>query len=195
MPHADTIAMVAEPVGVGEGSRRLELIAGTQALLAQAADRWRNEWLQVPEWSANGNRIQAFLRRPHHAFDFAVALQLEAWPARMRVTITTSRDMDAVRKSAAKRRLLFAIRLPGLDANTTALIEASARLHADILQDWKPSRAAAAKTMRTAATQSQAAERLGIRQQSVSEAMRAAHAKHLVAFEETVRGCLSTCTG
>lgn len=187
--------MVAEPVGVGEGSQPLEFLSKTRGFLERAAELWRADWLEPPAWSADGTNIQAGLRRPQHAFDFTVALQLEVWPSRCRVVVANRAGIAQALQSATRRKLLFAISLPGLDARTTALIEAAACLHADILRDWKPSRAAAAKMMRVVATQNQAAEQLGIRQQSVSEAMRAAHAKHLLAFEETVRGCLSTCTG
>ena len=44
--------------------------------------------------------------------------------------------------------------------------------------------------MRTVTTQQDAADALGIRQQSVSDALRAAHAKDLVALEDSVREVL-----
>lgn len=126
------------------------------------------------------------------AFDLHAACNLALWPCPVR-TILASASPERANKARAhrrRRRWPFLLELDGFAAPVAALAESAARLHAAILADWKPSRAKAAATMRTVTTQQDAADALGIRQQSVSDALRAAHAKDLVALEDSVREVL-----
>jgi len=167
-----------------------EVVAST---LKDLATRWEESWIKQPAFIQGSDEISAVLRSPRHAFDFAVAMNLAAWPLRYQVRVTsTGIEMmqGAVPGKGSKK--LFTLRLHGFPVALQELIESSAQLHANIMRDWKPSRAAASSMIRKAETQQRAATALGIRQQSVSDALSAAHAKDLVALEDAVRNCLTT---
>lgn len=163
------------------------------SILKELSLQWKESWIEQPAFIQNSDQIAAVLRSPRHAFDFSVAINLAAWPLQYQVSVG-SMDMKMAHVSKLRKtpKQLFTMQLRGFPLALQELIESSARLHADIMYDWKPSRAAAATTMRKTETQHAAAEALGIRQQSVSEALRAAHAKDLVSLEDAIRTCLTT---
>ncbi len=168
-----------------------ELLDQTEHALKAIDDRWPDAWLETPSCSDNGTVVQAVLKSPELAFDFAVAINLAIWPRRFRFH-ATSTGHESARQQLGSHKLPFTINLIGLNKVDAQVIEATARLHATVMRDWKPSRAKAAVAMRLSANQNEAAARLNIRQQSVSEALRAGHAKELVACEDAIRERLGT---
>ena len=174
----------------GQNAIPAQAVAST---LKDLATRWEESWIKQPAFIQNSDEISAVLGSPRHAFDFAVAINLAAWPLRYQVNVTSTgieRTHGAVLGKAPKQ--LFTLRLHGFPLAMQKLIESSAQLHANIMRDWKPSRAAASTMIRKVETQQRAAAALGIRQQSISDALSAAHAKDLVALEDAVRNCLTT---
>lgn len=139
-------------------------------------------------------RIAAVLARPCHAFDFAVALHLALWPTRFKV-IASSANRAVAKKQLHESKFDFQVHMDGLDEVEELLIQSTAQLHAVIMKEWKPSRAKAAQAMRQCRNQFEAAQLLGIRQQSVSEALRAGHAKELSACETAIRARLNALGG
>lgn len=156
------------------------------------------------------DEVSGLLLRLDHAFDFVAILNLKIWPAKFRVAIASGEidvgqssnyapDMDGsafhlaaqTLQRTENQGLLFGMQIDWIPTPMTTLIEAAARLHADIMEDWKPSRAQATHAIRRVHTQQAAAEALGIRQQSISEALKAAHAKHLFAMEDSIREYLT----
>jgi|FLOH01.1.fsa_nt_gi hypothetical protein len=157
--------------------------------LANLDAAWANNFLEAPRRVENRLQIGARLLAASKAFDFAVALQLALWPLRLRVYATNAGQTD-IDQTFGKSTAAFRGDFSGLSSAQAKMIEATAQLHAAILRDWKPSRAKAALAMRTAKNQNEAAADLGIRQQSVSEALRAGHARELIACENAIRACL-----
>jgi len=196
MQSTASFALVADLIGPHKN-----LAPKMAACVKELTDRWPTTWLADPSLSQNDQRVSAALHTPRHAFDFLVALNLALWPAQCRLAIASgalgNKDGQAFQRAVAcldraqKEGLLFAIHLPALPETLQNLLESSVRLHANIMQDWKPSRQAASSTIRKVRTQQDAAASLGIRQQSISEALRAAHAKHLESLEDAVRVCLT----
>ena len=210
MPDKASFALIANLVGSRKEKDRIGLSLLIKSALEDLALRWPDAWIAPPTTTRGVDEISAVMESPRHAFDFAVGLNLFIWPARFRMAIasghlnlaptsTNAGDSHSqafhlastALRRAEKSRLLFAVQLSELPMATWKLIESSARLHSNIMHDWKPSRAAAAAAVRKTATQQAAAESLGIRQQSVSEALRAAHAKDLVSLEDAIRTCLT----
>lgn len=148
-------------------------------------------WVEKPRRAENPFSVNAVLKTCDRAFDFAVALNLAVWPQRFRVHANHTTHADAHRALAASRTA-FSVALQGLSTTDSRVMETTAQLHAAIMRDWKPSRAKAAMAMRTAKNQNEAAAQLGIRQQSVSEALHAGHATELVACERAIRARLET---
>ncbi len=146
----------------------------------------------MADWSQT-NALFFSLRQACMAFDLVVQLHLQHWPQRFCTALCRapkpprSRPACDLLKRAQEQRLPFALSLPSLDYATSQMLERAACLHITFMQEWKPSRAAAVAAMRRCQTQAQAAALLGIRQQSISEALHAAHFKMLLQFEETVR--------
>lgn len=153
-----------------------------EQVLAHLAGEW--SWQEEPlAVAAEGERFASSIADLGQAFDIAVSLSLRVWPQRARVGV----GKGALAR-ARRQRLPFALELgPAAPTATVALIEQAARLHAAQLARWKPSRLAAVKAIRRAPRQRDAAELLGIRQQSVSTALRAAMAKELQGLEEAIR--------
>lgn len=210
MDTGKRFALVADLVGSRKEQNRTHLAGVIEEVLQDLASRWPNQWAANPVTTKGMDEVSGLLLRLDHAFDFIAILNLKIWPAKFRVAIASG-EIDVGRESsyapdmdgsafhlaaqtlqrAEKQKLLFALHVDWIPAPISALIEAAARLHADIMEDWKPSRAQAANTMRRVHTQQAAAEALGIRQQSVSEALKAAHAKHLFAMEDSIREYLT----
>ncbi|MFK5956842.1 MAG: hypothetical protein QM477_10400 [Planctomycetota bacterium] len=196
MQSTASFALVGDLIGPHK-----DLVPKMAACVKELTERWPTTWLLDPSLSHKDQRISAALHTPRHAFDFLVALNLALWPAQCRLAIASGalgkHEGQAFQRAltclnrAQKEGLLFAIHLPSLPKTSQTLLESSVRLHADIMQDWKPSRQAASSTIRKVRTQQDAAASLGIRQQSISEALRAAHAKHLESLEDAVRLYLS----
>lgn len=161
-----------------------------EQVLARLAGEW--SWQEAPlAVAGEGERFASSIGDLAQAFDIAVALSLRLWPQRVRVGV----GKGALAR-ARKQRLPFALELgPEAPAATVALIEQAARLHAAQLARWKPSRLAAVQAIRRAPRQRDAAELLGIRQQSVSTALRAAMAKELAGLEDAIRVQLRALAG
>jgi hypothetical protein len=179
-------------------TKRVSSLAGAQEIdqtLSAISDRWRGQWLEQPaRLEEEPLRIAAVLSRPCHAFDFAVALHLALWPLRFKI-MATSANRATAKKQLQSSKADFQIHMDGLDEVDELLIQSTAQLHAVIMKEWKPSRAKAAQAMRSCKNQLEVAELLGIRQQSVSEALRAGHAKELEACETAIRARLNALGG
>lgn len=173
----------------GEERGRAEDLDATLALLRK---RWDGHWIENPMCHQGAPLfISAILRKPQFAFDFAVALQLERWPQRFKVVATDASRGEA-KELLLQSKASFTLQFDGLSRSESDVVQSAAQLHAAMMQDWKPSRAKAASAMRHCDNQLQAAARLGIRQQSVSEALRAGHFKQMVACEDAIRARLNT---
>lgn len=163
--------------------------------LEAICNRWRGQWLEEPmRLEGEPLRIAAVLSRPCHAFDFAVDLHLALWPMRFKV-IATSTNRATAKKQLQISKADFQVHLDGLNEVDELLIQSTAQLHAVIMKEWKPSRAKAAQARRRCQNQFEVAELLGIRQQSVSEALRAGHAKELSSCETAIRARLNALGG
>lgn len=180
------ITFLAAPID-GASSEEQE-----QMLATANRSEFREVWDAPPTWCPRSHGLTAPLRLPHRSFDVYVALCLRMWPTPIRVGIATGEVHHAL--AAMQRGLMhdlpFTLTVDGATAAQTDLVEKAAVLYAAIMADWKPSRAKAVAMMREVATQQEAAACLGIRQQSVSDALRAAHAKQLLNFELAVRDAL-----
>jgi hypothetical protein len=165
-----------------------------ETILAGLHGDWSESW-QIPlRYSADSGSFRGRLKHAAAAFDCAVTLNLALWPQQVRVVTSDEGAEDALRLLATTKTA-FSIRLAELTPGEIDVIEAAAEMHAAMMRDWKPSRAKAVKMSRLVKTQGQAAERLGIRQQSVSEALRAGHAKQLAACEAAIRKRLEELGG
>jgi hypothetical protein len=190
MNHAAPCVVVAELIP-SHGKDCMALAREVARACTSLKEQWPGTWLEAPCQSESGLGISAVLPTCSRAFDFAVALNLAAWPQRFRVHANhTTREL--AHKALANSKAAFSVDLQGLQPTQARVIETATQLHAAMMHDWKPSRAKAAKAMRAANNQNEAAARLGIRQQSVSEALRAGHAKELVACESAIRAQLET---
>lgn len=190
MSHAARCVVVAELITLRD-SDCIALGLEIERAVASLTDQWPSTWLEAPCQAENALRISAVLPSCSRAFDFAVTLNLVVWPQRFRVHANNTTRADA-QQALATSKVAFSVDLHGLSATDARVIETTAQLHAAMMRDWKPSRAKAAKAMRAAKNQNEAAAQLGIRQQSVSEALRAGHAKELVACESAIRARLET---
>ncbi|MCP4093386.1 MAG: hypothetical protein GY747_08050 [Planctomycetes bacterium] len=179
-------------------SKQVDQLADVQhidATLKALSDRWRGQWLEEPgRLEGEPLRITAVLARPCHAFDFAVALHLALWPLRFKL-VASSANRAGANKQLQSSKFDFQIHMDGLNEVDELLIQSTAQLHAVIMKEWKPSRAKAAQAMCQCQNQFEAAELLGIRQQSVSEALRAGHAKELDTCETAIRARLNALGG
>jgi len=156
------------------------------AAIQDLEKRWPDLWVTPLATHAHGE-VVGVMTTPRYAFDLWVGLSFALWPTPWMAHLSTHPA-----GLPEKEEAIFSLKLPMLSDAAEGLILASARLYADLLKDWKPSRAAAAVMIRKANTQKDAAATLGIRQQSVSEALRAAHAKDLVSHEDAMRTYLAT---
>jgi len=146
----------------------------------------------IPHWSTPKHLL---FHCTHVAatFDFVVHLHIQHWPSRFCAALCRTPNPPSSRPAldllvrAQKQQLPFALSLPTLDYATSQMLERAACLHITFIKEWKPSRAAAVAAMRQCQTQAEAAAKLGIRQQSISEALRAAHHRKLLQFEKAVR--------
>lgn len=192
MSDAPTWVMRGEVLGPRPAAAGLErgLPPSWEQVLARLAGEW--SWQEAPlAVVGEGERFAGSIRDLAQAFDITVALSLRLWPQRIRVGV----GKGALAR-ARKQRLPFALELGAeAPAATVALIEQAARLHAAQLARWKPSRLAAVQAIRRAPRQRDAAELLGIRQQSVSTALRAAMAKELAGLEDAIRVQLRALAG
>lgn len=186
------IAFLASPEEGGDRVASADLLATLQT------GEFATLWAEPPRWSEQGDVLQGNLHDLQRAFDLHVALNHQAWPTPVQTVVVRG---DSARTQAAWQRglstgLPFTLDLghapsPGsMEAGLQRLVEQAAVLHAAIMADWKTSRAKAAIAMRKVATQREAADLLGIRQQSISDALRAAHATRLLTFEGAVRDAL-----
>jgi len=196
-----------------EGSRSVEGRSATAETIERALDdlarTWASEWLAPPVTTRGMDEISGLLARPHHAFDIAVRLNEHIWPLRFRFALadgsidvaadTTDasamdgpafhRAADALER-AHRMALPMAIELSTLDAIDQALFESTSELIGAITSRWKPSRHAAVRAMRHAATQREAAAFLGVTPQSISAALEAAEYGPLSRAEAALRGLL-----
>jgi hypothetical protein len=190
MSHTDRCVVVAELITLRDSDTQV-LAEQVDRAVHELIEGWPALWLETPRRTENTLGVTAVLPSCSRAFDFAVALNLAVWPQRFRVHANNDTRASA-QQALATSKVAFSVNLLGLSATDARVIETTAQLHAAMMRDWKPSRAKAAKIMRRAKNQNEAAERLGIRQQSVSEALRAGHAKELVACESAIRARLET---
>jgi hypothetical protein len=90
--------------------------------------------------------------------------------------------------------LPFALDLVERTAEATAVAETLARVHAVLMRRWTRAQLAAVRAMEDCRAQLAAAERLGITQQAVSDALRAAGWREVEAAERALRDWLGGTT-
>ncbi|MBC8328703.1 MAG: hypothetical protein ISR76_00730 [Planctomycetes bacterium] len=186
--------LVAELAEARTRPRRDRLASQVEEALVQVHERWPEEWIARPVTRPGPGGVCGVLRRPLHAFDVCVALNEAVWPRRFQAAVVTGSLSRAVGTLARGRRdgLPCAFDLAHLDRRGQDLLEAMARLHGAVLRSWKPSRFRAVTAMRRAATQREAAAALGVTQQSISEALRAAQFAEMASAEAALRGFLAS---
>jgi hypothetical protein len=194
-------------------SRRVEDRPGLSRLIEAVLRREAKtvHWSAPPVTTRGLDEISAIVRKPEHAFDFIVTLNLTVWPHRFRFALASgaldvsvrardaaAADGEAFHRTAealarAKRDdLTLAIAIPELADDRRALIETLARLHSTLLASAPPAAIEALRAQRSlgGATQTRLAARLGQTQQSVSAALRRANARDLAAAEDAIRSAL-----
>lgn len=181
-----------------------------QDILTLVRNKFESDWLAEPTSSHNDERVLAALARPLHAFDVAVAVNELSWPVRFRWVLGEGVQSNPLNESgpglstnAFQRAAQALSRSRGRNQPFSAdldrprlvecrLMETAARLHQAILDAWTPSRAAVVRVWREQRHQLRTAEKLGITQQSVSEALRSARLQDLLDTEDAIRTWLGT---
>ncbi|MBP7149453.1 MAG: hypothetical protein KBD01_18145 [Acidobacteria bacterium] len=190
-------------------SDRRRLGARIEKVLRALGRTFAEDWLAPLVTTRGLDEVSGLLRRPDHAFDVAVALNLELWPRRFRVALAHgaidvapgSGDASAMDgpafhaaadalERARRDDLALAVALPGLAPEAAALVEALARMHHAVVSGWSPRMAAVVAAYRRHGTQAKVADALGITQQAVSKALRSARWPELVAAESALRAWL-----
>ncbi len=213
MPESQTFfVLVADLVASRRALRRSDLAVRLETCLRQLASSvdWR-----APLMSTRGlDELSGVLHCPQAAFDVMHAVNLVVWPQRFRFALaagtldvglasTVAADMDgpAFHRAAdtlarvRRERLAVGFDLPGIGAAQMRMAEALAGLHQAIVEHWTTAIAATVaayeqpcgKVDAQAATQAQAARRLGISQQAVSAALRRARVAELVVARDALR--------
>ncbi|KAA3615181.1 MAG: hypothetical protein DWQ01_00210 [Planctomycetota bacterium] len=179
-------------------------------VLQRVEEKFQAEWINPPIQEENGTRLWALLRRPRHAFDIAVALSEGLWPliydwalARSQAPRngldSLSHHEDQAALEAASRVLsrgradnAFFSLVPQTEeeALNGVLVTATARGHRTISQTWTEARRRVVNQYREVGHQGKTAEILGITQQSVSEALKAAKLRPLMENEAALRSYL-----
>lgn len=184
---------------------RAAFVLRLKKALAQAGQRFAGEWLKPPVISRGIDEVSAALKRPDHAFDFLVDLNLALWPQRFRLGVGVgiidiglsgdAADLDgtafhnaaeAVRR-AARDGIPFAIESPLIPAPQARIAETLALFHGNTIADWKPRMHDAAAAYRATGTQHDTARKLNVSQQSVSRTLARAHHENLLAAENSLR--------
>ncbi len=169
---------------------RAAFVLRLKKALAHAGQRFAGEWLKPPVISRGIDEVSAALKRPDHAFDFLVELNLALWPQRFRLGVGAgvidiglrgdAADLDgtafhnaaeAVRR-AARDGIPFAIESPLIPVPQARVAESLALFHANTVADWKRRMHDAAMAYRSTGTQHDAAKKLKTSQQSVSRTRR-----------------------
>lgn len=189
---------------------RAAFVVRLKKALAEAGRRFGGEWLKPPVISRGIDEVSAAFKRPEHAFDFLVGLNLSLWPQRFRMGVGVgvidiglrgdAADLDgtafhnaaeAVRR-AAREGIPFAIEGEGVGREAARVVETLTLFHANTVLEWKPRMHDAAMAYRATGTQGGAAKRLGATQQSVSRTLARAHHAELLAAEDSLRLWLGT---
>lgn len=206
--------MVKHPISYGLSldlvkSRRVKdraaFVIRLKQTLAEAGHRFAGDWLKPPVISRGIDEVSAALKRPDHAFDFLVWLNLALWPQRFRLGVGVgvidiglrgdAADLDgtafhnaaeAVRR-AARDGLPFAIEAPSIPTPQGRIAETLALFHGNTIAEWKPRMHDAAIAYRSTGTQQDAARKLKVTQQSVSRTLARAHHEHLLTAEDSLR--------
>jgi predicted DNA-binding protein (UPF0251 family) len=204
--------LLGDLVGSRQVADREAFEARAKATLADLATAWPDAgWVAGPILTRGIDEVAAVLARPRRAFDFAVGLNLAVWPQRFRFALASGTidigleagnvaDMggtafhhaaDAIAR-ARRDRQPFALALEDCPEATAGLVEAAAALHQAIVVRWTEREAATVRAYRQAGSQAAAAERLGVSQQAVSDAMRRAVASDLARAEDAIRHWLDS---
>ncbi len=144
--------------------------------------------------------ISAILSDSNKAFDFAVALAEEVWPMRLNTAVLSvghqvgpSADANAHMRAisnlikATKAKQIFHFNIAGRKDPEMRMAEAAALLHATIREEWTATRALAVSAYREIGRQKDVAIKLNITQQAVSQMLRGARLRELVALEASMR--------
>lgn len=195
------IVLAARPVP-SPGARRRVRLPDLEEAVDEVRHRWPEVWL-LPPRRLDGCWL-GILEHPEHAFDLAVGLREEAWPAPVECVVTavaTGRNehrRDAVWERARLRsqevfaggdgrRDWFRLDLPGRTRAEVELVHALARLHAALVADWTDTRARAVRSYRRHGRQKDVARELGVSQQAVSQLLKGARLKDLLQAEDAMR--------
>lgn len=144
--------------------------------------------------------FSAVLTDATQGFDFATALAEAVWPMQLRVAmITVGHQVGAAADTQAHSRALallgeairhratFRFQVSGRKEMEIHLAEAAALLHSTLMAEWTQTRAEAVRAYRALGRQRDAAQKLGITQQAVSQMLRGARLKEMGALETAMR--------
>jgi len=202
MKSGDHIAVSADLVGSRLAADRHALMSLIESTLESLGRSYRREMLAIPVLTRGLDEFSAVFKTPKPLFDFMVQLNESLWPARFRLGVGIGRidlaeesgnagKMDGPAFHLAAEALSVAsrsgsalvIRAPDADQIDLMAIEALARAHSAIVEDWTPGVAKVIPSVRAAGTQEAVARLLNIRQQAVSKAVRRARLDVLVQLE------------
>ena len=144
--------------------------------------------------------FSAVLTDATQGFDFATALAEAVWPMQLRVAmLTVGHQVGAAADSQAHSRSLallgeairdrapFRFLVSGRKEMEVQLAEAAALLHSTLMHEWTQTRAEAVRAYRSLGRQRDAAQKLGITQQAVSQMLRGARLKEMSGLENAMR--------
>jgi len=181
-----------------------------ESTLTELNDRFRDDW-HAPLVTTRGlDELSGVLRRPRHAFDVMVRVNETIWPNRFRFAMASGtidvaehggdaaamdgpafhHAADALRR-AADQNIPLALNMVEIAETHGAVAESLAGLYGLIVSRITPARHRVLTAYRKLRSQRAVGHKLGISQQSVSEAMGKVHAREFFAAEAALGAWLA----
>jgi len=166
--------------------------------LKEVSQRFEDALAGGVKLEENGE-VTIVLSDPSRAFDLAVAMQEAVWPVRLRFSITApGPEEEAELRQQARAGLekigkgrSFYFQVQGKSKSELRLAQEAAGLHAAIVSEWTPTRAAAVRRYRRLKKQAKVAKEMGISQQAISQMLVGARFRDLASTEDALRDWLT----
>ncbi len=143
------------------------------------------------------------LNSSESAFDIAVAISEAAWPTRVRFALIAAPpggaagQDDAIREKAiriqskANKKVQFHFELSDKGAADIGVASTLCKLHSTLMAEWTEAQSVAVRTYRQHGKQADAAAKLGVSQQAVSQMLLGARFRELAEAEKAMREWLT----
>ena len=180
------------------GSRQQDLGEVLNGQLEEVSRRFEDVLAAGVKLEEDGE-VTLVLSDPSRAFDLAVALQEAVWPVRLCFSITAPGPEEAAElRKQAKAGLektgkgrAFHFQVQGKSKSELRLAQEAAGLHAAIVSEWTPTRAAAVRRYRLLKKQAEVAKEMGVSQQAISQMLVGARFRDLASTEDALRDWLT----